>query len=190
MTPWSLVLPLVFLALVAAAVWLWPRLQDHPTPDATPIAEAPTPAPALAPPDSAERALADSLARADSLQATTADSASVEEPAPEPEPEPEPEPAPEPVAQAPDPLRGGTLDPDRGGYGWVFGSGGRTGAEADAARWRRLGFRAAAVAGTSNGRPVYRVYVGQFATREEARAARTRLPADAPADAWVREIGP
>ncbi|MFN3596484.1 MAG: SPOR domain-containing protein [Rubricoccaceae bacterium] len=118
-------------------------------------------------------------------------------PAPPPRPALDP-PARAPV-QAPAPavdaavalLGPAPIDPAQGGFTWVTDSTPiRADAERAAARHRQAGFRAAVLPGTASQRTVYRVAIGQFATREAAIAARDRLPADVRQDAWTLNLSP
>ncbi len=71
------------------------------------------------------------------------------------------------------PLRGSTPVSVPPGYTVVIGSGATEAeAEALAAPYRELGYRTGILAGTSRGRRLYRVGVGQFETLQDAIAAR------------------
>ncbi|GEM_PF-4441277 len=89
-----------------------------------------------------------------------------------------------------DPLRGPAgIIRERGGYTWVVASvASREKAEEIAARYRAQGYRTGVLEGRVQGRPIYRVGIGQFASIEEAQQARRELPPDAPRDAWILRI--
>jgi hypothetical protein len=174
--------------------------------DAEPTAAPPT---AGAPADRAP-AVATTPARSDR---PAADEAAAYRPAPirrQPAPQPEPAPTrpvttpnpatpPPPTRQAPaEPapqgeawgLRGGgTVDASAGGVTWILNSTTEGEARAQVERYRALGYRAEVLSAVVDGRRVYRVAVGQFANAAEAHAARTLLPDDAPADAWILRLG-
>jgi hypothetical protein len=101
-----------------------------------------------------------------------------------------------PVETAPSPagtlygLTGtGTVDPAAGGATWILNSTSASEAAGQADRYRSLGFRSTVLTALVDGRRVHRVAVGQFPGVAEARAARSLLPADAPADAWILRLG-
>ncbi len=89
-----------------------------------------------------------------------------------------------------DPLRSSEgIIRERGGYTWVVASvASRKKAEEIAARYRSMGFRTGVLEGTIQGRRIFRVGIGQFASIEEAQRARRALPPDAPRDAWILRI--
>ena len=68
---------------------------------------------------------------------------------------------------------------DADGFTWVVSSIADRG-EADqiVERYRRAGFRARVIEGRLNGRPSYRIAIGQFDSREDAYRVRDLLPAD------------
>ena len=75
------------------------------------------------------------------------------------------------------------------GYTWVvLSSPGRDEATALSERYRAAGYRSAVVATTDAGRTTYRVGVGQFGSRDDARALRARLPPQAPTDTWMLDL--
>ena len=77
----------------------------------------------------------------------------------------------------------------RGGFTWVvLSSPGRDEAQRLARRYRQSGYRAGVVATTAGGRTMYRVGVGQYGSREDARSLRTRLPPQAPDDTWLLDL--
>lgn len=82
------------------------------------------------------------------------------------------------------------IDPAAGGFTWAMGSyPSEAPANEAAARYRRAGFRSSVLPGTAQGRQVFRVGVGQFATQAEAEAARDLLPeTPAPGGPYVRRI--
>lgn len=80
------------------------------------------------------------------------------------------------------------LNPDAGGYTLVAGGAASApDAESLAAPLRAAGFRVGVVSGTTaDGRAIYRVCVGQFASQRQALAALARLRGAAlPSDAWM-----
>lgn len=83
----------------------------------------------------------------------------------------------------------GSVDPAAGGVTWILNSTSASEAAGQADRYRSLGFRSAVLTAIVDGRRVYRVAVGQFPGIAEARAARSLLPSDAPADAWILRLG-
>lgn len=83
-----------------------------------------------------------------------------------------------------------TIDPAIGGFGWQFKHTTRK-FEADSLAYglRQRGYRAGVIDGPERfGKPGYRVVVGQFKTKEMAKAKQSNLPFDAPSDVWVVDI--
>ncbi|HIG74045.1 MAG TPA: SPOR domain-containing protein [Bacteroidetes bacterium] len=223
---WPLILAaLALLALIAAAVLLWPRFTTAPDPLADVPAAPDTPAAvpsdeALAldeEPDALDPADSLAAAAAREAEALLAEEPSAEERMTEPDAAPEDAssstptasasrattpaatptpPAPQPVRPAPTSSGGPDLSGlsqaaarglagdapiqlDAEGFTWVVSSvSSRAEAEAAVARYRRAGFRARVIEGTVNGRPMYRIAIGQFASRQDAYSVRDRLPAD------------
>jgi hypothetical protein len=196
---------LAFVAVGLILLWTQTRDGADRNPVAPAVVEPIAPPPVAALPDSA--ATADSLraasAAADSSLVASADAPALTEDASPPSAPASPEPAaPSASERLPDtaagggsgggippPLRGpGGVDPARGGATWVLGSGSRSGADRDLARYRRLGYRADVLTGRTDDRTVHRVVVGQFRSFEEAVQFRSSLPPGAPAGAWVLRL--
>jgi|GEM_PF-2681717 len=77
------------------------------------------------------------------------------------------------------------VEPTRGGYTWVvLSTPSADDAEALAARYRTSGYRTGVVQTSAGARPMWRVVVGQFESREHALRLRDRLPPQAPPDTW------
>ncbi len=113
-----------------------------------------------------------------------------QEPAPidEPDPDPTPEPAP---AQVPrdGPLFGsGPVDPAEGGVTFALSDTSQDVANQRAERYRIAGYRVAVQAATVRGMQVYRIFLGQFSSPEEAEAHRDDLPNDVPPDIWIHRL--
>ncbi len=74
----------------------------------------------------------------------------------------------------------GGIDPSQGGYTWIVQTFlDREQAAAQVRHYRAAGYRADVLIDESGeGSPAYRVALGQFATEQEARAARRALPTD------------
>ena len=74
-------------------------------------------------------------------------------------------------------------------FTWVvLSTPGRAEADALVQRYRQSGYRAGVVTTTAAGRTTHRVGVGQFGSRDDARAVRNRLPPQAPADTWLLDL--
>jgi cell division septation protein DedD len=102
-----------------------------------------------------------------------------------------PVPAPQPPVQD-DPMRGQRpVVPEDGGYTLIVGGArSRDAAEAIATRYRAQGYRVGILTGSADGRPIYRVGVGQFASHGDAAAVHSNPPENIPRDAWVLRVRP
>ena len=190
--PWWLVALAVLVLAALLVAWLWPRLTA--SRDARPVTtverEAPA-APAFV--DAAPSATDDSLAGdLDGTAETTAlgpadGGASVQASG-----------GGRPAAAFADGLPASDLQalagqepvrPDADGYTFVvLSTPSRETADALHARFRGAGYRTTVLASDRGARTMYRLAVGQFATRDDADRLRDRLPPDAPADTWVLDL--
>jgi cell division septation protein DedD len=89
-------------------------------------------------------------------------------------------------------LAGGDLVASEGGWGWQFKyATSRTELETMATALRARGYRAGIIPGppeAGTGQPGFRLVVGQFRAKDDAKLNRDKLPTDAPSDVWVVEI--
>ena len=80
---------------------------------------------------------------------------------------------------------------DSGADAWtlvVLSTASRDDAGALSARYRSAGYRTGVLASDRDARPTFRVAVGQFADRDQARRLSDRLPPQAPADSWPLDL--
>lgn len=89
-------------------------------------------------------------------------------------------------------LSGGDLVTSEGGWGWAFKyATNKSELDQLANALRARGYRAGVVTGppeSGTGQPGFRLVVGQFQSKNDAKLSRDKLPADAPADVWVVEV--
>ena len=97
--------------------------------------------------------------------------------------------APPPTAPPPAPAAG--IDAATGGFTWVVAStSDLQEAEAAMRRFRAQGLTSSILKAVIDNQAMYRVGVGQYATREALQAARPTLPPEVPQDAWPLRIEP
>ncbi len=190
---WLLTLVLLLLAGLAVA-WLWPRLTADPAP--RPSAErAPTLVPTAPTPADDASALDDRSAAARPTPAAPGPDAA------EPPDSPPPDRAPAAGALLPPRVAGlppadvqslSSREPvraDADAWTWVvLSTPDRDRATTLHARYRAAGYRTAVLASNRGARTMYRLAVGQFASRQDAVRLRDRLPPDAPADTWALDL--
>lgn len=83
---------------------------------------------------------------------------------------------------------GSDLNVAAGGWGWQFKYlEDKTELDRLAAAFRARGYRSGVIK-NDDGKTGYRLIVGQFRTKDDAKAAKAKLPFDAPADVWVVDI--
>ncbi|MEO1726586.1 MAG: SPOR domain-containing protein [Bacteroidota bacterium] len=118
----------------------------------------------------------------------TPDPAPADEPPADASAEPSEDPAPAPVASG---LRGASrIEVSQGGYTWVVTTDVNAGptAQQQVAQYRAQGYRSGIVRGLVDGTSVERVCLGQFATLESARQARSQLPPGVSRSSWVLNL--
>ncbi|HEX9950505.1 MAG TPA: hypothetical protein VGB53_01955 [Rubricoccaceae bacterium] len=86
-------------------------------------------------------------------------------------------------------LRSGVVEAQQGGFTWVVNSTSGPEAQEQAARYRRLGYRASVLRALVSGRWVFRVALGQFPSVDVAEWARPFLPLDIRRDTWLLRLG-
>ncbi len=86
-------------------------------------------------------------------------------------------------------LAGAGVRPSSGAFTWVvLSTPARAEADALAERYRTAGYRTGVLSASQSGRPVFRVVVGAFDSREQAFRLRDRLPPQAPPDTWPLDL--
>ncbi|MBL7977314.1 MAG: SPOR domain-containing protein [Bacteroidetes Order II. Incertae sedis bacterium] len=93
------------------------------------------------------------------------------------------------IFRSPMEVQGGSdLNTSAGGWGWSLKfSSNRTELEKMAANLRSRGYRTGIIT-ISSPQQGYRLILGQFKSKEEAKASKGKLPYDTPKDAWTVEI--